>query len=639
MLDTEEDDARKQRLAVSNQGDAIFAEQKGIVEDLKRDLHLCKVEQHNIRAELEILRNESQKVNDIRESFNRIHLEECGNQDAHKQEVINLQERVRLLEAEKESVSQLWHISLNTISALENELKGFRVDGKGTKFYQEQANNIKETYSEAIKMLEEKLSQAKENFVKHQTLYLTSKERTDSLSKEKDELLDKFTNLQKDAQDKDRNNQVTIETLKKELAYAKTETNKVVQSKLELERKLNEVKRYAENVVERDRETKNKMAEAIELIESAVREKDLVLHREGLILEEKSRLEHRLNIIASEYDAKIQELNKKTSDEIELSTKKYLVEIKELKAELREKTMAAEKTQIELKFTKEELGKIRRDSSTKILEYEEKAKRMEFQLQVYDEAIAKNRYDVEIKQLKEKIVTLEGKLGISNDKLYKLEEQQTSNIQDQVKRADRENKDLMKQYSDLENKLAKTLGDKESLVLQLKSLKHDFEYEIQKRENERHSLENKIRELEVNLHKATCSRENRLRDGVTDDINPFPYDVKNKPSLDITVENKCHCCQSVLSDHMNKLQEKFDRKTKELINHVQVHQKLSKKWRDEAKTLTVKFQGKSKELKNKISALQQENNELNKELLTCKQQLAYNTMEDIQRYVFIESLQ
>lgn len=44
------------------------------------------------------------------------------------------------------------------------------------------------------------------------------------------------------------------------------------------------------------------------------------------------------------------------------------------------------------------------------------------------------------------------------------------------------------------------------------------------------------------------------------------------------VENKCHCCQSVLSDHMNKLQEKFDRKTKELINHVQIHQKLSKKY-------------------------------------------------------------
>ncbi|CAK9826082.1 Laminin subunit alpha-2 [Anthophora retusa] len=632
MLDTEEDDARKQRLAVSNQRDAIFAEQKEIVEELKQELHLCKIEQNNIRAELEILRNESQKINDIRESFNRIHLEECGNQDAHTQEVTNLQERVRLLEAEKESVSQLWHISLNTISALENELKGFRVNGKGTKFYQEQANAIKETYSEAIKMLEEKLSQVKENFVKHQTLYQTSKERTDSLSKEKDELLEKYNNLQKDAQDKDRNNQVTIETLKKELAYSKTETNKVVQAKLELEKKLNEVKRYAENVVERDRETKNKMAEAIELIESAVREKDLVLHREGLILEEKTRLEHRLNLIAGEYDAKIQELNKKTNDEIELNTKKYQTEIKELKAELKEKTIAAEKAQRELKFTEEELDKIRRDFSTKILDYEQKVKHMELQLQVYDETITKNRYDVEIKQLKEKIVTLEGKLSISNDKLHMLEQQQTCNIQDQVKRADRENKDLTKQYSDLENQLAKTLSDKENLVLQLKSLKHDFDYEIQKRDNEKHSFENKIRELEVNLHKATCTRENKLREGVTDEINPFPYDVKNKPSLDITVENKCHCCQSVLSDHMNKLQEKFDRKTKELINHVQVHQKLSKKWRDEAKSLTMKFQGKSKELKNKISILQQENNELNKELLTCKQQLAYNAMEDIQRF-------
>ncbi|CAK9804378.1 Laminin subunit alpha-2 [Anthophora quadrimaculata] len=628
MLDTEEDDARKQ----SNQRDAIFAEQKEIVEELKRELHLCKVEQNNIRAELEILRNESQKINDIRESFNRIHLEECGNQDAYTQEVTNLQERVRFLEAEKESVSQLWHISLNTISALENELKGFRVDGKGTKFYQEQANAIKETYSEAIKMLEEKLSQVKENFVKHQTLYQTSKERTDSLSKEKDKLLEKYNNLQKDAQDKDRNNQVTIETLKKELAYSKTETNKVVQAKLELEKKLNEVKRYAENVVERDRETKNKMAEAIELIESAVREKDLVLHREGLILEEKTRLEHRLNLIASEYDAKIQELNKKTNDEIELNTKKYQTEIKELKAELKEKTIAAEKAQRELKFSEEELDKIRRDFSTKILDYEQKVKRMELQLQVYDETITKNRYDVEIKQLKDKIITLEGKLGISNDKLHMLEQQQTCNIQDQMKRADRENKDLTKQYSDLENQLAKTLSDKENLVLQLKSLKHDFDHEIQKRDNEKYSFENKIRELEVNLHKATCTRENKLREGVTDEINPFPYDVKNKPSLDITVENKCHCCQSVLSDHMNKLQEKFDRKTKELINHVQVHQKLSKKWRDEAKSLTVKFQGKSKELKNKISILQQENNELNKELLTCKQQLAYNAMEDIQRF-------
>ncbi|KAK1131401.1 hypothetical protein K0M31_017686 [Melipona bicolor] len=309
------------------------------------------------------------------------------------------------------------------------------------------------------------------------------------------------------------------------------ETDKILQAKLELEKKLNEVKAYTENVMERDKETKTKVAEAIELIESAVREKDLALHRESLVLEEKARLEQRLNVIANEYDVKIQELNKKTRDEIELNTKKYLTEINELNTELKAKTIVAEKAQRELKFIEEELNKIRRDSSIKVLEYEQKAKRMELQLQVYDETLAKNKYDIEIKQLKEKILILEDKLGTSNDKLQKLEHQQTNNIQDQEKIAAYENRDVMKQYSDLENQLAKTLGDKENLVLQLKSLKNDFEYEIQKRDNERHSLENKIQELEVNLHKANCTKDNKFKDGITDEINPY---LKNKPSFDIT---------------------------------------------------------------------------------------------------------
>ena len=628
MLDSKQDDALKQ----GTEGDVILEEQHEIVEELKRDLQSCKAEQSNIRLELEILRSVSQKTDDIRESFKHIHLEECSSQDWHRKEIANLQERIVCLEAEKDSVLQLWHISLNTISTLEEELKGCRTDGKGTKFYQEQAYAIKESYSEAIKMLEEKLSVAKDNFVKHQTLYETGKERNESLTKEKNELAEKYRSLQKDAQVKDRNNQVTIETLKKDLAYANAETHKVAQAKSELEKKLNEVKRYAENIIEKDRETKNKMAEAIELIESAVREKDLVLHRETLVVEEKARLEHRLAIIANEYDGRIQDLSKKTKDEIEFNAQRYSAEIKELKAELREKAALVEKVQRELRLADEELDRIRKDSNVKILNYEQKVKRLELQLQVFDEAIAKNRYDMEMKELKDKIVTLEVKLVASNDKLQKLEQQHSTNIEDQMKKANRESKDVAKQYSELESQLAKTLGDKESLVLQLKSLKRDFDYEIQKRDNERCSLENKIQELEFNLQKANCTRETKFRDALADEMNAYSCDIKNKRTFDITVENKCHCCQSVLSDHVNKLQDKFDKRTKELIHHVHVHQKLSKKWRDEAKCLTGKFQGKAKELRSKIIALQKENNELSKELLICNQQLTQYTLQDIQRF-------
>lgn len=134
--------------------------------------------------------------------MNSIHLKECGNEDAYKKEIQNLQERIMLLETEKDSALQLWHISLNTVSALEDQLKGFHVDGKGTKFYQEQANAIKESYSEAIKMLEEKLALARNNFIKHQTLYENSKERINSVTIEKNELLEKYRNLQTSAQDK-----------------------------------------------------------------------------------------------------------------------------------------------------------------------------------------------------------------------------------------------------------------------------------------------------------------------------------------------------------------------------------------------------------------------------------------------------
>lgn len=51
--------------------------------------------------------------------------------------------------------------------------------------------------------------------------------------------------------------------------------------------------------------------------------------------------------------------------------------------------------------------------------------------------------------------------------------------------------------------------------------------------------------------------------------------------------------------------------------------------------MTVKFQGKSKEQRGKMNILQKENNELHKELLNCKQQLAQHAIQDIQKCVCI----
>lgn len=615
-----------------NEQTTILEEYNGIIEELKNELHLRKAEQTNLRSQLEVLRNENQNVEDIKDALRQIHLEECGNHDIYQKEVSNLEERIALLQTEKESVLQLWHISLNTIDVLEEELKASRVDGKSTKFYQEQANTIKETYSEAIKALEGKLLQAKENFLRQQALCQTNKERIESLSRERDDVVHKFTYLERESQEKDRTNQLKIETLQKELSYARAEIDKLIQQKLEIERKLNDTKRFAENVIEKDKETKLKMAEAIDLVESAVKEKDMALHREGLVLEEKARLEFRIATIASEYDAKIEELNRKMKDENDRNIKHYTSEITELKLQLNEKMIVLNRTQKELKIIEEELEKTRRNSEdtvqnlhVKIRDYEKKLQHVE-----HEDVKVRSKYDMEITQLTQKIAILEEKLNNSNEKLKRLEQQNSTTMQDKVKIVDERSKSMMEQYATLENQLAKTLGNKEDLLLQLKLLKQDFEHEMQKRDSDRHCLENKLHELEMNLQKTSYRKENKVEDVLIEQPHPCSKDTKN--TFDITVQNKCHCCQTVLSDQITRLQEKFERKNKELIHHVQVHQKLSKRWRDEAKSLTTRFQGKTKELRSKISALQKENNELNKELNICKQQAAQFRTEDIQKY-------
>ena len=58
------------------------------------------------------------------------------------------------------------------------------------------------------------------------------------------------------------------------------------------------------------------------------------------------------------------------------------------------------------------------------------------------------------------------------------------------------------------------------------------------------------------------------------------------------------------------------------------------RWKDEAKSLAMKFQSRTKELRGKINDLRVENEELNKELLVCRQQLAHCRVEVLHRYSY-----
>lgn len=339
---------------------------------------------------------------------------------------------------------------------------------------------------------------------------------------------------------KDRNSQQRIQSLTEELSAARAETQRINHLKSDLEKKLNESRRVASNILAKNEETKCKMAEALDLIESAVREKDFVLQREAQIVEQKAKLEARLASLAEEHVAKMQGEITKLKDAHEHNVKKYQLEIKELKSELREKATLLDRSQRESRLAEEELERVRRDSedllaksSAKLLNFEQALKQADSRLEACNETSEK-QYSLEMHQLREKIANLEEKLAVSNEKLSQIQQQSSMDVRDRIRSADERTKDAIDRYVDLESQLMKATGDKESLATELKSLQSAFDREIHKRDYERRTLESRIRELEANLQEG-----NRVMENKSDYVPPIQVpsqhrtDTINKHTLDI----------------------------------------------------------------------------------------------------------
>lgn len=288
------------------------------------------------------------------------------------------------------------------------------------------------------------------------------------------------------------------------MSAARAETQRINHLKSDLEKKLSESRRVASNILAKNEETKCKMAEALDLIESAVREKDFVVQRETQVIEQKAKLEARLASITEEHVAKMQTEIAKLKDSHEHNMKRYQLEIKELKSELREKATLLDRSQRESRLAEEELERVRRDSedllaksTAKLLNFEQALKQADARLEACNETSEK-QHSSEMQQLREKIANLEEKLAVSSEKLKQIQQQSSMDVRDRIRSADERTKDAIGRYANLENQLMRATDDKESLTTELKSLQSAFDREIHKRDYERRTLENRIRELEAN---------------------------------------------------------------------------------------------------------------------------------------------
>lgn len=333
-----------------------------------------------------------------------------------------------------------------------------------------------------------------------------------------------------------------IQSLTEELSTAKAEIQRINYLKSDLEKRLDENRRIVNNLMGRNGEMKSKMTEALDLVETAVKEKDLVLRREAHVAEQNARLEARLVSVADEHVVKMREEIAKLKDTHEHNVRKYLSEIKELKSELREKMTQLDQSQKENRLAEVELEKLRRGSedlleksAAKMLNFEQTLKQADSKSEVYDETCNK-QYNLEMQQLQEKIANLEEKLAASNERIKQIQQQNSTDIRDRIKLADERTKDAIERYVNLESQLIKATNDKETLVTELKSLQLAFDRQIHKRDYERHLLENKFRELEASRQKSTYETENASGINIspvhassqhcTDKINKHTLDIR-----------------------------------------------------------------------------------------------------------------
>ncbi|XP_008201965.1 WEB family protein At4g27595, chloroplastic isoform X2 [Nasonia vitripennis] len=555
----------------------ILHEYEAIVSSLKEELTNCKLEQSKLRLEIETLRKENQNASEsIRRSLTECDHRVCNDIAYDKEAYANLEKQVTILQMEKDSVLQLWKMALKAIDVLEEELKTVHKEDRNTKFYQEQINNIKETYSEAIRALEVKLNAAKDNFFQQQALWEQSKQKIDQLTREKNEISQQLSFSQQQTLEKEKNYQASIDHLKESLSHFKSELEQTKQSKIDLEEKLKNAQIHVNTMLVKDREAKCKVSDAVDLVEATMKEKEVVLRREAQLLEEKNRLENQLSKLSEEYTSRLETEVLKAKEIYNKNVKKYLLEIKELKAQMREQATLLDRSQRELRLAEEELEK------------------------------AKHSSDNNIQKSNLRISALEQTL---HDRDLRLQSGDNSReVDDHIREADDRARDIMDKCLNFERQLSRALMDKENLSADLHALEASFQKEIQKRNHEKMLLENKVRDLQEKVVSTEniVSESRILTDNVSSRRNFGQQTLMNSDS----------------STNILALQDKFDQKTKELTQHVETHQKLSNKWKEEANLLATKFQKRTQQLKTKINLLQKQNEELAKELLFYQQLLA-----------------
>lgn len=229
----------------------------------------------------------------------------------------NLKKQLSSLAKEKESVVQLWQTALKTVDYLEDELRLYegRTHGYVPKT---EIKKIKITYQQQIDELHNKIDEC------NTKLQETRKNSAQELQ-EKTQQLEKETSHLADARN-------TIEQLQEKLTDSEV-------ARSALQAALVEKNKQIDGFIIREEVAKNKVREAVSIVETALMEKDAALLREAQTREEMARLAEAVQEAELKTRAEINEI--KSESQVKLNQLQQ--ELVNAKEEIQNKNFEIEK--------------------------------------------------------------------------------------------------------------------------------------------------------------------------------------------------------------------------------------------------------------------------------------------------------
>ncbi|XP_072377296.1 uncharacterized protein [Diabrotica undecimpunctata] len=513
------------------QFETVIADYEAIVKELTYELKNIQSEHRQLKEKIPLLVGENQRIlEELKQYSSAKQLRESL---AEQELIQNLKLQIGLVLNEKEQVTQLWRKANISVEILENELNIYKSDT--TEFFpKNEYFRIKEEYEEKIRVLDVQLKAVQK--------------RLESKNLEVKNLLQEATNHS--------------ESLK--VSDSKiTDLNKKI-SDLEdacehCSRKCKEKEKLVQKVMDQNSEYKEKIIEAIEVVQAALNEKDASLLREAKIRSEMKKMNDDLDNIIGAIEEKYNKDMTLVKQDAEKRYTDLLDNHKKLQDELNKKILDLEKMQAKNIILQNEIDRFSLGGT----------------------GTEESRTS--------KLLILEKNLESTFQKLLVSEKH---NIQ--------VNADLDAVKNDMEQMAA------------------HYERVLKAKDVERLSLQNSINQLESFINekdlniKSLSNELERQKDKVNNVSKDFETYVENQNKVITELENKKSESTALYKEHI-----------KELEDEIGIKEKINKKILEETKDVITKFENGIRKLKHELKTIKKENVFLKSELDNNEKKMLY----------------